>query len=668
MRRHLTINRYCLLVIVAAIGTVVGLSGTLSLSYVVNQPLTFALLFAALTLGELLPVTVPRRSGDEVVTLSTSFTFALLVAGGLAPALIAQGIASVVQDALGRKGLQRIFFNVAQYTLSMVGGLLVIHLLHGDTGIGTGRPFESDTLPAVLLGAGTFFVINTGVVGVAVAIHQGSPIWRNFRKDALFVFVTGMVLLFLAPIVVASISYSPAVLPLFAAPILAIYNAGRQAVRSEYEAHHDALTGLPNRTAFHEAVTAAMAEEAAGACVMLMDLDRFKEVNDTLGHRYGDLLLQQVAGRLRAELRSDDRIARLGGDEFAIFTRTPDRDSAAGLAERVANSLRTPFELEQIVVDVEASVGIAITPTDGTDVETLLQKADVAMYRAKETHSDVALYEETYDHHSPAKLALTADLRAAVNNDEIVVWYQPILDLRTQEVSAMEALVRWQHPDLGLLMPGSFIDMAEHTNLIKPLTQRVLEIALSQVGCWNQMGMPIKIAVNASARVLVENDFSGRVTCALEKAGVPPTQLKLEVTESALMADPFTARSVLRELDQLGVEISIDDFGTGYSSLAYLADLPVSEVKIDRSFVGRMGGDSREAIIVSSTINLAHHLGLRAVAEGVEDLALLPRLQELQCDFAQGFGISRPMAAADATPWLESRRAAVSPRRLVPVA
>ena len=668
MRRHLTINRYCLLVILAAAGTVGALSGTMSLDYISRQPLTFSLLFAALMLGELLPVRIPRRSGDEAVTLSTSFTFALLVAGGLAPALIAQGFASAVQDAVARKGIQKILFNMAQYTLSMVGALAVIHLLHADAGIGTGRPFESGTLPAVLLGAGTFFVINTGVVGVAVAIHQGIPIWRHFRRDALFAFVTGMVLLFLAPIVVASISYSSAILPLFAAPILAIYNAGRQAVRSEYEAHHDSLTALPNRTAFHEAVSASMEEDPAGACVMLMDLDRFKEVNDTLGHRYGDLLLQQVARRLRSEVRAEDHIARLGGDEFAIFTRASDRDSAAGLAQRVANSLRAPFELEQIVVDVQASIGIAITPTDGTDVETLLQKADVAMYRAKETHTDVALYEETYDHHSPAKLALTADLRAAVTNDEIVVWYQPILDLRSQQVSAVEALVRWQHPDLGLLMPGSFIDMAEHTNLIKPLTQRVLDIALAQVARWNELGMPIKVAVNASARVLVENDFSGKVMSALERAGVPPSQLKLEVTESALMADPVTARSVLRELDRLGVEISIDDFGTGYSSLAYLADLPVSEVKIDRSFVSRMAGDSREAIIVSSTINLARHLGLRSVAEGVEDLTLLPRLQELRCDLAQGFGISRPMASADATRWLESRRATPAVKRLVSAA
>ncbi len=244
MRRHLTINRYCLLVILAAGGAVAALSGTISLDYITRQPLTFSLLFAALMLGELLPVRIPRRSGDEAVTLSTSFTFALLVAGGLGPALIAQGFASAVQDAVARKGLQRILFNVAQYTLSMVGALVVIRLLHADAGIGTGRPFESGTLPAVLVGAATFFVINTGVVGVAVAIHQDIPIWRHFRRDALFAFVTGMVLLFLAPIVVASIAYSSAILPLFAAPILAIYNAGRQAVRSEYEAHHDSLTGL----------------------------------------------------------------------------------------------------------------------------------------------------------------------------------------------------------------------------------------------------------------------------------------------------------------------------------------------------------------------------------------------------------------------------------------
>ena len=670
MRRKLTVNEWCVVIIAAAIVAVVaiGLRGGVTLGYIGLHPLTFGLLFGALTLGELLPVKIPRRGGDEEVTLSTSFTFALLLAGGLGPALVAQGVASAVQDVAARKALRRVLFNVAQYTLSMVGALMVIKLFHADAGVGTKRPFESGDLPAVLLGAATFFTINTGIVGVAVALYQRVPIGRHFRNDALFVFITGMVLLFLAPIVVAATGYSPYLLPLFGAPILAIFNAGRQAVRSEHEAHHDPLTGLPNRSAFHDAVTAGLEKEAPGWCVMLMDLDRFKEVNDTLGHRYGDLLLQQVAARLREYVGENDHVARLGGDEFSIFTVGKDREAAAAFAQEVADSLRAPFELEQIVVDVQASVGIALGPGDGRDVETLLQKADVAMYRAKETHSDVALYEETYDHHSPAKLALTADLRAAVDNDEIVVWFQPILDLRTEEVSAFEALVRWQHPDLGLLMPGSFIDMAEHTNLIKPLTRKVLELALGQVAEWSAMGMPMTVAVNVSARVLVEPSFATQVMNALEAADVPPSQLKLEVTESALMVDPITAQAVLNELEGLGIEISIDDYGTGYSSLAYLTNLPVSEVKIDRSFVSKMQGGSRESIIVSSTINLAHHLGLRAVAEGVEDTALLPRLQELHCDSAQGFCISRPMPGQAATEWLRRVRAEPRPNRILSAA
>ena len=557
--------------------------------------------------------------------------------------------------------LHWILVNVAEFLDKLL-------IASNDSGIGTARPFASSDLPAVLAGAGAFFIVNTGIVGVAIALHQRVPIAKYFRNDMFFVFTTLSVLLFLAPLVVAATYYSKWLLPLFAAPMLAIYNAGRQAVKSEHEAHHDSLTGLPNRVAFHNAVTEAIENRPTGSCVMLMDLDRFKEVNDTLGHRYGDLLLQQVAGRLRDQLSEEDHIARLGGDEFAIFTLRRRPEDASVFAQQVAESLRTPFELEQIVVDVQASLGIAMSPDDGTDVETLLQKADVAMYRAKETHADVALYEEGSDHHSPAKLALTADLRAAVDNEQMVVWFQPILDLRSEEIATVEALVRWQHPDLGLLMPGSFIDMAEHTNLIKPLTRKVLELALAQVAEWSSMGMPITVAVNVSARVLVEPDFASQVMNALEKAGVPPTQLKLEVTESALMVDPEAARDVLKELEGLGIDISIDDFGTGYSSLAYLANLPVSEVKIDRSFVTRMEGGSRESIIVSSTINLAHHLGLCAVAEGVEDTALLPRLQELHCDYAQGFGISRPIPGPTATEWLRDARAKRQTKRILSVA
>jgi EAL domain-containing protein (putative c-di-GMP-specific phosphodiesterase class I) len=247
---------------------------------------------------------------------------------------------------------------------------------------------------------------------------------------------------------------------------------------------------------------------------------------------------------------------------------------------------------------------------------------------------------------------LTAELRAAVEGERIVVWYQPELDLRTGEVVALEALVRWDHPRLGVLTPSSFVRIAEQTNLIKPLTRRVIEVAVAQVADWRALGLDVCVAVNISPQTLVDRSFTGQVMETLRGAQVPPAHLKLEVTESALMSDPVTSRTVLRELDRLGVEIAIDDFGTGYSSLAYLADLPVSEVKIDRSFVSRMADGSSEAIIVNSTIDLAHHLGLRAVAEGVEDRAMLPELEAQGCDAAQGYAISRPLPASEATRWL----------------
>jgi diguanylate cyclase len=274
------------------------------------------------------------------------------------------------------------------------------------------------------------------------------------------------------------------------------------------------------------------------------------------------------------------------------------------------------------------------------------------MYRAKATRTAVALYDEQHDDHSPAKLALTANLRTAVEDGQIVVWYQPVLDIRRDRIVALEALVRWEHPELGLLMPDAFVDMAEHTNLIKPLTQRVLALALAQVAQWRLLGIEVAVAVNISAHVLVEPGFVARVLAALTAAQVPAASLKLEVTESTLMVDPGQARSVLLELNEHGMEISIDDFGTGYSSLAYLADLPVSEVKIDRSFVSRMSVGSSERIIVNSTIDLAHHLGLRAVAEGVEEPARLEELRALGCDAAQGYAISPPLTSQQATAWL----------------
>jgi diguanylate cyclase (GGDEF)-like protein len=646
------VRLYCEFVFLAGCLAMVLLLGDAHLRYITDDPVTFGILCIGVVLGEMLPIKIPRRGDDETLTLSAAFAMAMLLVGGLGPALIAQGVASVVQDATSGKPWWRTRFNLGQYTLSMAAAWLVIKAVSVSPRLDVLHPFSSRQLPAMLLAAGAFFLVNAWVVGTAVAMYQNVPVLRYFRNNLSFVVITGGVVLLVSPIVLAAAAYTVAIVPLCLAPIVAMYNSVSQTARSEHAARHDSLTGLPNRTAFHEKMTAAIEDDSIPASILLMDLDRFKEVNDTLGHRYGDLLLIQVAQRFNDVIGSVGQIARLGGDEFAVISPGGDPQEALKLAHRLADALRDPFELEEMVVDVQASVGIALFPDHGHGVETLLQKADVAMYRAKETRSDVALYDERHDHHSPAKLALTAELRTAVDTEEIVLWYQPELDLRTREVLAVEALVRWDHPRLGVLPPSSFVRMAEATNLIKPLTQRVMEIALLQVADWHALGLDLSVAVNISAQVLVDHTFTEQVLAALRRAGVAPERLKLEVTESALMSDPVTARTVLRELEALGCEISIDDFGTGYSSLAYLADLPVSEVKIDRSFVSRMSAGSSEKIIVNSTIDLAHHLKLRAVAEGVEDWSMLPELEALGCDAAQGYAISHPLAGADATRWL----------------
>ncbi|HEX4011509.1 MAG TPA: EAL domain-containing protein [Solirubrobacteraceae bacterium] len=647
-----SVRLYCEFVFLAGCLAMVLLVGDAHLRYITDDPVTFGILCVGVVLGEMLPIKIPRRGDDETLTLSAAFAMAMLLVGGLGPALIAQGVASVVQDVTSGKPWWRTRFNLGQYTLSMAAAWLVIKAVSVSPRLDVLHPFSSRQLPAMLLAAGAFFLVNAWVVGTAVAMYQNVPVLRYFRNNLSFVVITGGVVLLVSPMVLAAAAYTVAIVPLCLAPIVAMYNSVSQTARSEHAARHDSLTALPNRTAFHEKMTAAIEDDTVPASILLMDLDRFKEVNDTLGHRYGDLLLIQVAQRFNDVIGTVGQIARLGGDEFAVISPGGDPQEALKLAHRLADALRDPFELEEMVVDVQASVGIALFPDHGHGVETLLQKADVAMYRAKETRSDVALYDERHDHHSPAKLALTAELRTAVDTEEIVLWYQPELDLRTREVLAVEALVRWDHPRLGVLPPSSFVRMAEATNLIKPLTQRVMEIALLQVADWHALGLDLSVAVNISAQVLVDHTFTEQVLAALRRAGVAPERLKLEVTESALMSDPVTARTVLRELDALGCEISIDDFGTGYSSLAYLADLPVSEVKIDRSFVTRMSAGSSEKIIVNSTIDLAHHLKLRAVAEGVEDWSMLPELEALGCDAAQGYAISHPLAGADATRWL----------------
>jgi diguanylate cyclase (GGDEF)-like protein len=433
----------------------------------------------------------------------------------------------------------------------------------------------------------------------------------------------------------------------------------RHAAANEHLALHDSLTGLPNRTLFQlrtRAAVGAAERSDSGFAVMLLDLDRFKEVNDTLGHDAGDQLLRLIGARLEALVGDRDVVSRLGGDEFAILLpSTPTPDSAAAAAARVLQALREPFILKTLSVEVETSLGVVLYPRDGDDEGLLLQRADVAMYAAKERKTGIELYRPEMDSYSAERLVLLGELRRAIARDELVLHYQPTVDMTTGRAVGAEALVRWQHPVRGLLPPSEFLPMAEHTELIGPLTTWVLGHALAQTREWAAAGLELEIAVNLSARTLHHPEFPSEVARLLRKWDVDASRLVLEVTESAVMADPEGAMTILTDLRALGVRLAIDDFGTGYSSLTYLKRLPVNDIKIDQSFVRNMHDDSNDAVIVRSTVDLGHNLGLRVVAEGIETREAWDQLAQLGCDLAQGYLVCRPAPADQFTPWLVAR-------------
>jgi diguanylate cyclase (GGDEF)-like protein len=435
----------------------------------------------------------------------------------------------------------------------------------------------------------------------------------------------------------------------------------------EHQALHDGLTGLPNRDLFRRRIDEALAaaeQRRSGVAVLLLDLDRFKEINDTLGHQSGDLLLQALANRLENLIRATDTVARLGGDEFAIVSPgAGDEAGAFALAERIRTGLEAPFALAGLTVEVEASIGIALYPDHGADVEALIRHADVAMYNGKKTHQPM-LYSQKDDHYSPGRLALVGELRRAIANGELVVHYQPRVELATGDVHAVEALVRWDHPERGLLSPGEFLPLAEHTGLIRPLTGYVLDAALADCASWSKDGLRPGVSANLSARDLLDADLPREVESLLTKHGVDPTLLEVEITENTILIDPERTRIVLERLRDLGVRLSIDDFGTGFSSLGQLKRLAVDVLKIDKSFVLNMEHDDNDDVIVRSTIELGHNLGLRVVAEGVETQETWSRLAQLGCDTAQGFFISRPLPRIVLVDWLRKRGFEEPPRRM----
>ncbi|MGH8851819.1 MAG: putative bifunctional diguanylate cyclase/phosphodiesterase [Casimicrobiaceae bacterium] len=421
-------------------------------------------------------------------------------------------------------------------------------------------------------------------------------------------------------------------------------------------AYRDGLTQLPNRALYNDRLDAALSVAAGRAmplAVLLMDLDHFKDVNDTLGHPIGDLILRAVSSRLELLLkRPTDTVARLGGDEFAILLPGDDAVKAERLAKSILHALEMPMTPEGHVVDVRASIGIAVYPEHGSERSTLLRHADAAMYAAKRKNLGIALWDERYDEHSKERLSLMSGLRKAVDEDELVLFYQPKVALRGGSELHAEALVRWRHPTRGLVAPVEFIAFAEQTGYIRAITQWVMAHAIAQCAAWRADDLAMNVSINISARDLVDLELPERVEALLQQHGCAAQWITLEITESAILDDPDHAIDNLRRLHALGCRLAIDDYGTGYSSLAYLRRLPVHELKIDKTFILGMARDSSDAVIVRSTIDLAHHMGLLVVAEGVEDEATVERLRGLSCDMVQGYLLSRPVAAEDMVAWM----------------
>ncbi|MFG2643504.1 putative bifunctional diguanylate cyclase/phosphodiesterase [Streptomyces sp. NPDC048370] len=511
-------------------------------------------------------------------------------------------------------------------------------------------------IPEVALAAGTYLVVTRLLLWYSLSPRGGLP--TVARTALLRQGLVAVALLGIAPLICVVAVSQPLLLPLFAVPLIALDSTLWIARARAEEQLKDPLTGLPNRQWLLERAWSAL-EEAEGegvrSALVLIDLDRFRSVNDTLGHLAGDRLLLQIAERLKLALPRGAEAARLGGDEFAVLLPTADSTtSAQRVARHLVAELSSPLDLDGLTLVLEASAGVAVFPDHALDAEGLLRRADVAMYQAKRDRTGVEVYESKRDSNTPDRLGLLGDLRRALDAGDVELHYQPKVRFDGQ-VAGLEALVRWVHPERGRVPPDEFIAIAESSGLMPHLTEYVLETALAQVARWRAQGLNVPVAVNVSPRDVHTPGFAGAVAARLARHGVPAGALQLEITEHVLLEDPQRAADTMAGLTGHGVKMSLDDFGTGYSSLVHLRRLPVSELKIDRSFVARLAVDAEDAEIVRCTLDLAHSLGLLVVAEGVEDDETWERLRDLGCDAVQGWLVAAAMPPAETTAWLRAR-------------
>jgi diguanylate cyclase (GGDEF)-like protein len=646
-------------------GTVIWLTRDLDRWHVASL-----LVLAVFTILSVLTDLPTSGSKVKLSGVSIGLMLAIVTLGPGAAALLG-AMAMIVSWLRARAAWYVAMANIATFLWFPLGAALFFHWFVSTAGLGSQ---DVAFYLAVFLAFVVALLVNIASVFSFMSYLDRTSFWFKVRNAVIPVLSAQLfsALLTMAAVYVAIGAGTPGIVLTVLAFLIFQYLVGellkskQRGERLQQIATTDELTGLANRERFRarldETIATARTTDQAFA-VMLLDLDRFKEVNDTLGHHFGDELLRDLGPRLAEAIGPEGLVARLGGDEFAVLPSewTSDTDELEAIAERLIRCVQQPVLVDEMTLEVGVSIGVARFPRDGEDPHSLLRSADVAMYAAKEAHAGCKVYAAALDRHSVRRLSVLSEFRRALDSDEIVVFYQPIMHMDGARVHGAEALVRWQHPELGLLPPSDFIPIVEQTGLIGPLTKHVLERAVAECTRWRRQGRELTVSVNLSVRNLLDPEVPALIGDLLALYGLAPEALQLEITESMLMSDPDRSLVTLTRLAQLGVGLSVDDYGTGYSSLANLRRLPIDELKIDRSFVSPMLSDESDLIIVRSTINLGHDLGLKVVAEGVEDEATLNRLAGLGCDFAQGYHFSKPLAPEAFTQWMGGPAAAPKP-------
>jgi diguanylate cyclase (GGDEF)-like protein len=616
------------------------------------------LLTLATIAGEVRPILVPLGSEGMAVTVSTAFGFALVLEFGIAYGAVALVVATIVADVMAHKEPWKIAFNASQYVLSAATAGLVVLAVNPDhyRALSESDMFaQPRDLLAALGGAVAFLLSNLVILGVALSLAQRVSVTRVLQRSFRDHLIANSALLALSPITVVVGQRSVLLLPCLAVPLIAAYRTALLSQEKEHQSLHDSLTGLANRSYFRARIDEALREAAPGkkTAVMMVDLDRFKEINDTLGHSTGDRVLRQLGPRLRDALGPDDLVARLGGDEFGVVLPSiSDAEEASVAAAALLDAIRQPIEMGDASLSVDASIGIALYPEHGPGADILIQRADIVMYAAKDDNAGFLHYSPTFDQTSPMRLMLVRELRDAIAEDTLAVYFQPKVNVQTGLPVGAEALVRWNHPTRGLVPPDEFIPIAEQTGLIKDLTRFVLRRAVEAAREWADRGLRLSVSVNVSAKTLHDPELASLITELLATYDVDPSLLVVEITESTIMTDVAGSTEQLERLRTLGVEISLDDYGTGHSSLAHIKNLPIDELKIDKSFILTMTEGSSDALIAASTVDLGKRLGLRVVAEGVETARAWRMLQEMGCELAQGYHFCRPVPPSEFLAWV----------------